>query len=188
MNLHSRVSIHRWILPCLLAAIAGTSSDASKPVPPLPEVAVVPFVIIPQTLDGAPTRADQDALVRRLAEEASERAERSLLRQHLAAAVEWPSSRASATAPVLLAGTVRLPLSLPPASADMGRGSTEGVLPQQKYRCSAPTARSSRRRRRCSTGATFGGTGERGGCGTLARWMTSWSISSERPRTGLSST
>jgi hypothetical protein len=120
VELHSRVSIHRWILPWLLAVLAGMSSDASRPAPPLPKVAVVPFVIIPQALDGAPTRADQDVLVRRLAEEASERAARSLLRQHFAAAVERPSSPSSATAPVLLAGTVRLPLSLPPRLCGYG--------------------------------------------------------------------
>ena len=119
---------------CLLLIVARTGVSGSTPTPPLPRVGVMPLVIVPQPLKGATIRADQEALQRRLVEEATARAERSLLRQNIAATVERlpsrarpaePTGRSSTSAPVsdshaaevYLAGVVRLPLSLPPSLA-----------------------------------------------------------------------
>lgn len=119
-------------LGCLVLIAASPWASAATPTPPLAKVGVIAIAVIPQPLEGAPTRADQDALLRRLSDEATARAERSLLRQQIAASVERLPSRAlaaepagrsaismpasgSSTGEVYLTGTIRLPLSLPPS-------------------------------------------------------------------------
>jgi hypothetical protein len=79
-----------------------------------PTVALVPFTVVPQDIEGANARPDQNALSQRLAEEATTRAERLLLMRHIGAKVERTTSIQNVTAPVFVTGSVSLPLSLPP--------------------------------------------------------------------------
>lgn len=106
----------------LLTLVAGSPCSA-KSIRPLGKLSVLPFVIAVQSIDGAPGRADQEAIVRRLVEAATARAERSLRQQRIAATVERLSlpiiggdraSESGAAEPPRLAGTLRLPVSLPP--------------------------------------------------------------------------
>jgi hypothetical protein len=61
---------------------------------------------------GSPERPDQAQALQSLSKEATTRAERTLLKQHIAQKVEKTSSPA-ASAPLVLTGTVRLPVSIP---------------------------------------------------------------------------
>lgn len=77
------------------------------------KVALAPITIVPRSLEGAPARADQEAVMQRLGLEATERAQRLLLKRGVGATVERVNSP-NFTAPVLVTGTVTLPISLPP--------------------------------------------------------------------------
>jgi hypothetical protein len=112
-----------WSVEILMPLFQGPASarprdsavlGAAPQAPPFAIVAVVPIVVEPQSFPGAPIRPDQDQRVRRLAEEASARAARSLVCQQIAGSVERAPSRDAVSAAVLVAGTVRLPVSLPP--------------------------------------------------------------------------
>jgi len=112
-----------WSVGILMPLFQGPASarprdnaelGAAPQAPPFAIVAVVPFVVEPLPFPGAPNRPDQDQRVRRLAEEASARAARSLVCQQIAGSVERVPSRDAAAVQVLVAGTVRLPVSLPP--------------------------------------------------------------------------
>jgi hypothetical protein len=119
-------------IPALMVlTLVARAPCSAKSIRPLAKVIVLPFAIVAQPIDGASNRVDQQTIVRRLAEEATARAERSLLQQRIAVAVEqlpFPvaggvsvtavtsDSRpggAGAEGPVQLEGTVRLPVSLP---------------------------------------------------------------------------
>ncbi len=99
-----------WLGVCFL----GVPAVASEKPPRYPLVAVASFRIEPQPYPGAPLRTGESELLERLVGEATARAERTLVKQHIAGRVERLAGLESATAAPVLTGVVRLPLSLPP--------------------------------------------------------------------------
>ena len=111
---------------CLVKASVQPSLGAPKRTPPFAEVAVVPLTVVPQPMPRASAQKDQDDLVQRLAEKATVRAIRSLLRRGIAEAVRAASPKDSSAEQLLVTGTVRLPVPLPShlvgLSAQLRRG------------------------------------------------------------------
>lgn len=102
------------VIPCCLLASTGIS--AARPArdsPVAAEVVLLPFVIDPQPYPGAPARPDEVDLLRRLSEEATARAERTLLKQRLAGRVIRMAPSVSGAGVTVLSGVVRLPVSVP---------------------------------------------------------------------------
>src|SRR6266851_2310663 len=113
MKLSCSRAIQGPAILCLLPAPVRASLGASPQTPAFAELAVAPFVVIPEPLQGASTRKGQDDLVQRLAEKATARAIRSLPQPGIAEAVGADSPNDSSTEQLLVTGTVRLPVSLP---------------------------------------------------------------------------
>ena len=115
MKIFKSVHLYGLSLLCLLLlpSFANAKEDAQSG-QRWQRIAVVAFTIEPQILDGSPERADQDAILKKLSIEAGKRAERLLLKRHVAATVEQVASIQATTAPVFVTGTVSLPISLPP--------------------------------------------------------------------------
>ena len=91
-----------------------TDSARAEDLHPIVTVAVAPFTIDPQPFAGAPERADEEEFLKRLSEEATEQAQRSLIERHIADAATRVSSRDAADGRVVVSGTIRMPISLPP--------------------------------------------------------------------------
>jgi len=98
------------LLTALIASCGAGAAREAKP-PAYETVTVVPFAVEPQALKGVEPRRDQERAVQRLAEAATRQAEKTLVRQRIAAAAE----RLSAGLPdgVRLAGVVEIPVSVP---------------------------------------------------------------------------
>lgn len=103
------------VLPICLWLImgAGQTTQAAEPGVLVQEVTVAPFAIIPVPLTGAPEREDQESLLRRLAEEATARAARTLRKQGRDGGAQRVSEKHPGVNCVV-SGTVRLPISLRP--------------------------------------------------------------------------
>ena len=86
----------------------GTPGQAGSP-----RVEVVPLTVESLPFRDSPERPDRDQVLERLAAEATARAERTLLKQHIAGVVERVASPAVASGALVLTGTVRLPVSVP---------------------------------------------------------------------------
>lgn len=97
----------------LTVPLSHIPAEAQKPTPAFPILAVVPFTVEPQPFEGAPVRADEDKIMRKLSEEATKQAERVLMARRVAAATERIESKEAAAGQFALTGVVRLPLSLP---------------------------------------------------------------------------
>lgn len=91
-----------------------TESARAKDLHGTVTVAVAPFTIDPQPFAGAPERADEKEFLKRLSEEATEQAQRSLIERHIADAATRASSRDAADGRFVVTGTIRMPISLPP--------------------------------------------------------------------------
>ena len=102
---------------CFLLAAPNVYARRAKP-PLFKVVAFRPVVVEPILIEGAPERPDQEAIVRKLSEEATKQMRRMLVRAHIAGAVEEEvaaSPEGAAIAPsIRVTATVRLPVSLPP--------------------------------------------------------------------------
>lgn len=117
------LSLAALLLP--LALSCATRSPAKRGAV-YPKVVLVPFTVEPQPVNG---ESDQNnaGRVHLLAEEASASATRALL-GHLAETVERTASPDSAQGQVLVTGTVRLPVSLPPRVRGLAADSRNGTL------------------------------------------------------------
>ncbi len=115
MKILKSVHLYGLSLLCLLllSSFASAKEDTQSG-QRWQKIAVLPFTIEPQILEGSPERADQDAILKKLSIEAGKRAERLLLKRHVAPTVEQVASIQATTAPVFVRGTVSLPISLPP--------------------------------------------------------------------------
>lgn len=91
----------------------AASSPASMQRPLLGNVAVMSLTVESLPFRDSPERPDRDQVLRRLAEEATARAVRTLMKQHLADPVAQFASPAAASGALVLTGTVRLPVSIP---------------------------------------------------------------------------
>lgn len=110
----------RLVVPCLLFAAGKMGWSAPPQAAVFTKVVVGAVVVEPEPFPKAPSRPDEAEVIRQLTEVATARAERTLVKQHIAETVERSSSRDTSSAPVLLTGTVRLPVSLP--NSARGRG------------------------------------------------------------------
>lgn len=97
----------------LTLACYGPSIASPNDNPPL-SVAVAPFVIEPQPFDKTPSRSDQEQFVRHLSDEATKQAEQSLLEHRIVDAAQQVTSKDVAPGLMVVTGTIRLPISLPP--------------------------------------------------------------------------
>jgi hypothetical protein len=110
----------------LLAVAPALRAERGKP-PLFERVMLSPVAIEPLTFEGAPELPDQEAVVRKLSEEATKQARRILVRAHIAGKVD---DAVSSSAPIAVTAVLRLPLSLPPkvrgfnASRQTGRFAT----------------------------------------------------------------
>ena len=98
---------------CVLLLLARVACSKTERRPLFEKVALAPFTVVAQPFEGSPPRADQDTIVRRLAEEATARAGRDILRRRIAGTVERLSAGSPLSTQVLVAGTILLPVSLP---------------------------------------------------------------------------
>lgn len=98
-----------------IAALAVTwlgSRPVSGQQPAFGNVAVEPVMVEAVPFQDTPPRLDQAEVLQRLSQEATARAERTLLRQGLASKVERTAAQAP-SGTLILTGTVRLPVSVP---------------------------------------------------------------------------
>lgn len=114
MRLLSRTRAWPVVPFCLLASAGLGATFRAGPAPALEQVLVVPFVVESQPYPGAAARPDEAEVLRRMGEEATARAERTLLKQRIAARVARVPLAGSGVGAPVLTGTVRLPVSLPP--------------------------------------------------------------------------
>lgn len=98
-----------WALLCVTSGSARAKDPHG-----IVTVAVAPFTIDPQPFAGAPERADEKEFLKRLSEEATEQAQRSLIERHIADIATRVPSRDAADGRVVVTGTIRMPISLPP--------------------------------------------------------------------------
>lgn len=118
-------------LACLLLLSIHSRVSArveARPSATWQKVAVVRWTIVPRVIENAPTRLDQDAIFKRLSDEAGARTERLLLKRRMAASVEHIETAQAVTAPVFLTGTISLPISLPAGVIGLRARSQEGVF------------------------------------------------------------
>ncbi len=102
----------RWALCALLLVQAPVISDADGQAR-FEKVLVVPLSIESLPFRDSPERPDREQVLQRLTEEATARAERTLLKQHLAQSVERAPSPDPTRGGLVLTGVVRLPVSVP---------------------------------------------------------------------------
>ncbi len=93
----------------LLLLVANPTLSAKRPQSLWTQAIVVPILIEAEPIEGATPRADVEAVAKRLSESATGEAGRRLLKERIAVTVETTPPAA-----VVLSGTIRLPLSLPP--------------------------------------------------------------------------
>lgn len=108
------IAISRCLaISALILACCGLSVEASNANPPL-KVAVASFIIEPQPFEKTPSRADQGQFMRHLSDEATKQAEQSLIEHHIVDVAQQVTSRDAAQGQMVVTGTIRLPVSLPP--------------------------------------------------------------------------
>ena len=97
-----------WLLGliCLSLRAAGVGAAPDK-------IGLVPFVIGSRPFQDAPPRTDEAAELHHLQEEATKQAARTITEHGLAKTVERVLRPDAAGAPLIITGTVSLPLSLP---------------------------------------------------------------------------
>lgn len=76
------------------------------------KISIVPFVITAQPFPGAPSRTDESAEISRLQEEAASQATRTMTDHRLAKEVMKVSNLAAAQTPLVVTGTIVLPVSV----------------------------------------------------------------------------
>lgn len=102
-----------------------------------PKVALKPFIIEAQAMEGAPQRSDAIKILADLSREATKQAERALKNKRIAGAVENVSTEKK-TEEVTLTGSVRLPISLPPHVIGFNAATRGGVFATGKVTLSKP--------------------------------------------------
>jgi len=110
----------------LLAPAGAGQSQAGNGRAPLPTATVLPFTVSAEPQPGAAPRPDQDGLLRLLGREATLQAGRTLTEHGIAGQVTQAPGPVGRAAPVVVTGSIRLPVSLPPGisafDADKRRG------------------------------------------------------------------
>ncbi len=97
---------------CLLSgAFVPAASADQKPL--YARITVTRLTVEAQPFEGAPNRLDQADLIGKLEEEATKQARRTLTEHGFVETVEPVGKVAEAQSPLVLTGTVRLPVSLP---------------------------------------------------------------------------
>lgn len=109
-----RLLIFGWTLICAASVSAQAKDVSTKDFPGVVTVAVVPFRIEPQPFVGAPVRPDAPQFLSHLSDEATNQAQHTLVERHIADAAERLISRELARSRIVVTGTVRMPISLPP--------------------------------------------------------------------------
>jgi len=97
-----------WALVCAAAAAPAGGMSASV------TVAVAPFTIDPQPFVGAPVRPDQGDFILSLTREATKQTEQTLVERHIVDSAGTVPSGEARTGRMVVTGTVRMPISLPP--------------------------------------------------------------------------
>jgi hypothetical protein len=126
-------SIHIVCTAILLAAVlvmAGTSAWSAERRQPLwQQIVVAPPTLVPQPMEGAPSRADEKTIKKSLSEAAMREAAKALVRTRLAAKVEAASATEPASAKgMTFSGTISLPVSLPPYVIGLRAHNRKGVF------------------------------------------------------------
>ena len=107
-----------------LLATQSLSCWAAKPA--FAAVAAAPIAIEPQPFPGAPERADQNDILKKLSDEATQRMRKTLLARPMAGRVLAADGAAQGVP--LLTGFVRLPISLPRNMIGLQAFSQRGTL------------------------------------------------------------
>lgn len=95
----------------LLGAFVPVASADQKPL--YVRITVIRLMVEAQPFEGVPNRLDQADLIGKLEEEATKQASRTLTEHGFVGTVELVGKVAEAQSPLVLTGTVRLPVSLP---------------------------------------------------------------------------
>lgn len=101
------------------SAFLSLSLGASADEPATSKISVVPFVITSQPFPGTTARTDEVAEISRLQEESAGQAIRTLTEHHLAKDAQRVATPAAAQTPLVVTGTLSLPVS---ATAMNGMG------------------------------------------------------------------
>ena len=113
-----------WI--ALFAPLSAVAYGAPERSPLFEQVSVRPFVILPRPINGSRDRPDVESVLRRLSEEATRQAGRTLLGHRLAGKVERLETPGPRPGGITLVGSVRLPVALPPGVIGLRASSRRG--------------------------------------------------------------